>query len=172
MYGSSPGSAGYQPTPPQTSYMPLAPVEEDASTHTQSQGDAAPPMQPTVNGLFYQPLGQDTSAVSQSPYYQGPPGMPQSDSPYMPQSDSPYMPPANGNSYAPPSYAPDINPAPEEPEQPPMEEEMQPKKKAFPDDDEDDLAARAAAIQKAENDRKADEAFRKAAEEDGRSFES
>jgi hypothetical protein len=155
MYGS--------PTPPQASYMPLAPVEEDASIHPQSPAGMAPPMQPAVNGLFYQPSGQDTSAVSQSPYYQGPPG--------MPQSDSPYMPPATGNSYDPPSYAPDINPAPEEPEQS-TEEETKPKKKAFmDDDDEDDLAARSAAIQKAENDRKADEAFRKAAEEDGRSYQ-
>jgi len=163
LYGSSAGT-GYQPTPPQTSYMPLAPVEEDASVHTHSPPDAAPPMQPAVNGLFYQPGGQDSSAVSQSPYYQGPPG--------MPQSDSSYMPAATGNAYDPPSYTPDTNPAPEEPEQRSTGEEAQPKKKAFPndDDDEDDLAARAAAIQKAENDRKADEAFRKAAEEDGMLF--
>jgi hypothetical protein len=43
----------------------------------------------------------------------------------------------------------------------------QPKKRSIMDDDDDDLGARAAAIQKAENDRLAKEAFAKAAEEDG-----
>jgi hypothetical protein len=165
-YGS-PGSTGYQPTPPQASYMPLAPVEEDASIHAHSPADAAAPaMQPPVNGLFYQPAGQDASQASQSPYYQGPPGMPQSDSPFMAQSESPYMPPASGNAYDPPSYTPDFPPS-EEPEQY-TEEEAPPKKKSFMDDDEDDLTARSAALKKAENDRKADEAFRKAAEEDAK----
>lgn len=168
-YGS-PGSTGYQPTPPQASYMPLAPVKEDASIHAHSPADAAAPaMQPPVNGLFYQPSGQDASQASQSPYYQGPPGMPQSDSPFMAQSESAYMPPASGNAYDPPSYTPDF-PSTEEPEQY-TEEEAPPKKKSFMDDDEDDLTARSAALKKAENDRKADEAFRKAAEEDGKSFE-
>lgn len=165
IYGSS-GVVGYQPTPPQSSYMPLAPVEEDASIHTQSPAEAAPPMQPAVNGLFYQPSGQDASSAGQSPFYQGPPGMPQSENPS-------YMPLAASNTYEPPSYAADVNLAPAETEEHAAEEEPQPKKKAFMDDDDDeDLAARAAAIKKAENDRKADEAFRKAAEEDGRTPES
>lgn len=169
IYGS-PGSTGYQPTPPQASYMPLAPVEEDASLHAQSPADATPSMQPPMSGLFYQPSGQDASQDSHSPYYQGPPGMPQSDSPYMAQSESPYMPQGTGNAYDPPSYTPDFPPT-EEPEQY-SEEEAPPKKKSFmDDDDEDDLATRSAALKKAENDRKADEAFRKAAEEDGRSLE-
>ncbi|KAJ5100505.1 hypothetical protein N7456_006557 [Penicillium angulare] len=154
MYGS-PGSVGYQPTPPQSSYVPLAPVREDA---TQSPADVS---QPAVNGLFYQPPGSSDGPASQSPFYQGPPGMPQAES-------SSYMPPAVANSYAPPSYAPDVNIAPEQSEY--QEEEEKPRKKAFMDDDGDeDLAARASALkisQKQENDRKADEAFRKAAEED------
>ncbi|OOQ90276.1 COPII coat assembly protein sec16 [Penicillium brasilianum] len=167
IYGSPGAVSGYQPTPPQTSYMPLAPVEEDLTT--QSPADIVPPTQPaaTVNGLFYQPHGQQeqhhneteqTPAV-QSPYYQGPPGMPQSE-------NSSYMAPLS-NAYAPPSYA---APASEEPDQPTVDEEPQPRqKKSFmDDDDDDDLATRAAAMQKAENDRKADEAFRKAAEEDAK----
>lgn len=171
MYGS-PGAAGYQPTPPQPSYVPLAPVEEDASTHTQSPVDAAPSMQPAVNGLFYQPPVQIPASASQSPYYQGPPDMPQPESSsYMPSSAANnYEPPADGSSYEPPSYAPQVNvdPAPEEREVS-TEQDEKPKKKSFmDDDDDDDLAKRAAAIQKAENDRKADEAFRKAAEEDGK----
>lgn len=98
--------------------------------------------------------------------------MPQSESSgYVPSSAAnAYQPPASGNAYEPPSYAPEahVNPTPEETGDPATQDE-QPKKKAFMDDDDDeDLAKRTAAIQKAENDRKADEAFRKAAEEDGK----
>ncbi|KAJ5657608.1 uncharacterized protein N7484_001257 [Penicillium longicatenatum] len=156
MYGS-PGNVAYQPTPPQQSYVPLAPVKEDA---TQSPADAT---QPPVNGLFYQPPGQENGSDSQSPYYQGPPGMPQAE-------NSGYMPPAAPNSYEPPSYAPVMNLAPEEIE-PQEEEESKPKKSFMDGDDDDDLAARVANLklsQKEENDRKADEAFRKAAEEDAK----
>ncbi|KAJ5669346.1 hypothetical protein N7462_010416 [Penicillium macrosclerotiorum] len=163
VYGS-PGTIGYQPTPPQSSYMPLAPVEEDLTT--QSPAEGAPGSQPALNGLFYQPPAQE-SAVAGSPYYQGPPGMPQSENPPS------YMPPPAAQAYEPPSYAHNMSIAPEQTEEPSaMEEEPQPKKKSFmDDDDDDDLAARAAAIQKSqksENDRKADEAFRKAAEEDAK----
>ncbi|KAJ5889687.1 hypothetical protein N7504_010497 [Penicillium tannophilum] len=156
MYGS-PGNVAYQPTPPQQSYMPLAPVKEDA---TQSPADAT---QPQVNGLFYKPPGQENSSDSQSPYYQGPPGMPQAE-------NSGYMPPAAPDSYEPPSYAPVMNLAPEEID-PQEEEESKPKKSFMDGDDDDDLAARVANLkisQKEENDRKADEAFRKAAEEDAK----
>lgn len=157
MYGS-PGVPGYQPTPPQSSYMPLAPVEETSAT--QSPVEIAPPPQSALNGLFYQPQGQD--AASQSPYYQGPPGMPQSES-------NGYMPPStSSNAYAPPSYTPAMESAPEEPPESVEEEASKPKKSFMEDDDDGDLAAQAAALQKAENDRKADEAFRKAAEEDAK----
>ncbi|KAJ6024231.1 hypothetical protein N7540_005028 [Penicillium herquei] len=156
IYGS-PGTVNYQPTPPQSSYMPLAPVKEDAS---QSPAEMT---QPALNGLFYQPLGQDNGAASQSPFYQGPPGMPQAET-------SGYMPPATTSSYDPPSYAPEMSVPPEQLAD--EEDEPKPKKKAFmDDDDDDDLAARAAALkksQKQENDRQADEAFRKAAEEDAK----
>ncbi|KAJ5936748.1 hypothetical protein N7466_003198 [Penicillium verhagenii] len=158
MYGS-PGNAAYQATPPHPSYMPLAPVKEDS---TQSPADAT---QTPVNGLFYQPPPQDNGSAGQSPYYQGPPGMPQAE-------NSGYMPPAAPNSYEPPSYAPVMSLAPEEidPEQE-QEEAPKPKKSFMDGDDEDDLVARVANLklsQKEENDRKADEAFRKAAEEDAK----
>lgn len=160
-YGS-PGMSSYQPTPPQSSYMPLAPVEEDAS---QSPADSAPPVGGPVNGLFYQPPGQDAALGGYSPFYQGPPGMPRSESP------SSYIPPASGDSYEPSSYnAPVMDIAPDA-EGLSAEDDLQPRKKQFMDDDDDDYASQAASIQKAqkaENDRKADEAFRKAAEEDGR----
>lgn len=154
-YGS-PGASGYQSTPPQTSYVPLAPVEEDLTT--QPPAESGPQMQAPINGLFYQPPGQDPTMSTQSPYYQGPPG--------MPQSDAGYMAPAAGNVYEPPAISTDAA-APEETEEP--SSEALPRKKSFmDDDDDDDLATRAAAIQKAENDRKADDAFKKAAEEDGK----
>jgi hypothetical protein len=53
--------------------------------------------------------------------------------------------------------------------------EEKPKKKAFMDDDDEDITARAAAIQKAENERikhEANESVRKAAEEDGKFYMS
>jgi hypothetical protein len=57
--------------------------------------------------------------------------------------------------------------APEETQDSAEEEAPKPKKSFMDDEDDGDLAAQAAALKKAENDRKADEAFRKAAEEDG-----
>lgn len=165
VYGS-PNAGGYQPTPPQSSYVPLAPVEE-----AMSPTEAPPAAQPMVNGLFYQPPGQAATS-SDSPYYQGPPGMPAG----IPDSESPYAPPVASSSYEPVSYAPvsyepvaagvDMGYVAQEENLPPTAE--QPKKQSIMDDDDDDLATRAAAIQKAENDRKANEAFAKAAEEDAK----
>ncbi|KAJ5972887.1 uncharacterized protein N7479_002805 [Penicillium vulpinum] len=157
-YGS-PNAGGYQPTPPQSSYVPLAPVEE-----AMSPGEAPSAAQPMVNGLFYQPPGQAATS-SESPYYQGPPGMPAG----IPDSESPYAPPVASSSYEPVSHTPvaaSVDDAAQEEDVPPTAE--QPKKKSIMDDDDDDLAARAAALQKAENDRKANEAFAKAAEEDAK----
>ena len=144
---ASPGSVSYQPTPPQSSYAPLAPVKEDAS-----QSPAPELTQPAVNGLFYQPPGQENEAAGQSPFYQGPPGMPQAES-------SGYMPPETSNSYEPPSFTPAVNITPDEEDQDPKPSMV---------DDDDDLTARAEQLKRQENDRKADEAFRKAAEEDGK----
>ncbi|KAJ5854970.1 hypothetical protein N7534_007513 [Penicillium rubens] len=160
MYGS-PNAGGYQQTPPQSSYVPLAPVEE-----AMSPAEAPPAAQPMVNGLFYQPPGQ-VATSSESPYYQGPPGMPAG----VPDSESPYAPPVPSSSYEPVSYEPvaaDVDTGYVAQEQDLPSTEEQPKKKSIMDDDDDDLAARAAAIQKAENDRKANEAFAKAAEEDAK----
>ncbi|CAG8896721.1 unnamed protein product [Penicillium egyptiacum] len=162
MYGS-PNAGGYQQTPPQSSYVPLAPVEEALSP-----AEAPPAAQPMVNGLFYQPPGQAASS-SESPYYDGPLGVPAG----VPDSESPYIPPVPSSSYEPVSYESvaadvDMGYVAQEEDLPPTAE--QPKKKSImdDDDDDDDLAARAAAIQKAENDRKANEAFAKAAEEDAK----
>ncbi|KAJ6150302.1 hypothetical protein N7471_001501 [Penicillium samsonianum] len=159
VYGS-PNVGGYQPTPPQSSYVPLAPVEE-----AMSPAEVPPAAQPMVNGLFYQPPGQAATS-SESPYYQGPPGMPAGMPAGIPDSESPYAPPVASSSYEPVSYEPVTAGA--DMGYVAQEEDLQPKKQSIMDDDDDDLAARAAAIQKAENDRKANEAFAKAAEEDAK----
>lgn len=125
-----------------------------------------------------------------SPYQPSP--LQQQDSPsYLPTPPLEQGTGMNGYSPAPPEepaqetpsygYEPTTSyePAPYQPYQPdePIasiedgEEQNKPKKKSFMDDDEeDDLAARAAALkkqQRAEADKAADEAFRKAAEADG-----
>ncbi|EAW08730.1 COPII coat assembly protein SEC16 [Aspergillus clavatus NRRL 1] len=159
-YGS-PSAAGYQSTPPQTSYMPLAPVEEDSAAYSPPDPQPAP-SQTLDNVSPYQPahyapesFGQpfetnDASATSQ--FEQGG-----------------YMPPSSGGGYEPPFV--EVNPASASDDvEDESNEGAKPKKKSFMDeDDDDDMAARAAAIQKAERarrDREADEAFRKAAEAD------
>ncbi|OKL63109.1 hypothetical protein UA08_01392 [Talaromyces atroroseus] len=157
---SSPTSYPFHSTPPQSSYVPLAPVEEDLPTQPQQPYPAAPQKSALTSGLqasperFGQPLTEQKDEVVEAeiPHYGG----------YEPPSMS---------SYQPPSYEPDFGVATDGPAQEEAEkDEYEPKKKSFMDDeDEDDLAARAEAIQKAEKarrDREADEAVRKAAEAD------
>ncbi|KAK7607852.1 Sec23-binding domain of Sec16-domain-containing protein [Phyllosticta paracitricarpa] len=147
---TSPNPLGspYTPTtvPAFAGYQPLAagPSEENLSTsngHPTSGGDFGPPL---------------TSSQPQANPYEPPSAS------YEPPSTS-YEPPTS--SYEPPSYQP-YEPDPE------PDKDSQPKKKSFMDDDDDDeLERRAAALkaqQKAEADRQADEAFRKAAEADGK----
>ncbi|KAL3458703.1 Sec23-binding domain of Sec16-domain-containing protein [Aspergillus heterothallicus] len=158
---SSP-SVGYQSTPPQTSYMPLAPVDEDMVQQSYPQPTAAP------QGLFahdspYQPPDQsyDTGATV-TPQLGGDVGS------YMaPAASAGYEPPAASTGYEPPSTViSGLDDAAEESE----EEKKKPRKPTMgDDDDEDELAARAEALKKAERvrkDREADEVFRKAAEAD------
>lgn len=120
------------------------------------------PYTPTTSG--FQPLGAPVHEEKQSTSYEPPRnnfGPPLNS--YEPSASS-YEPPTS--SYEPPSYKP-YEPEPEPEEE---QEEEKPKKKSFMDDDDDDeLERRATALkaqQKAEADRQADEAFRKAAEAD------
>ncbi|KAL1620255.1 vesicle coat component [Neofusicoccum ribis] len=120
------------------------------------------PYTPTTSG--FQPLGAPVHEEKQSTSYEPPRnnfGPPLNS--YEPSTSS-YEPPTS--SYEPPSYKP-YEPEPEPEEE---QEEEKPKKKSFMDDDDDDeLERRATALkaqQKAEADRQADEAFRKAAEAD------
>jgi len=106
--------------------------------------------------------GQPTNSFGgPDPLYQSP------ESAYTPPTSSGYEPPTNG--YTP--YEPGA--ISDEPDSP---IETRPKKKTFMDDDEDDIPALRQAPDnrektKAEKDREADEAFRKAAEADGKSFD-
>ena len=149
---------GYQSTPPQTSYMPLAPVREDLPSQPQPQ---PAPIQAAVSESPYQPSMYTPQTYAQPFGNQDPVNEPQSG----------YMPPATGG-YGPPveEYG-----TPFALEEETVEEEK-PKKSMVDDDDDDDdgMAARSVAIQKAERerlDREAQEAFIKAAEEDGKSFQ-
>ncbi|KAF4168392.1 hypothetical protein CNMCM6936_002487 [Aspergillus lentulus] len=162
MYGSPP-VAGYQSTPPQSSYMPLAPVAEDSASGAQQGSfsahslvsDSAPPHRPSMYAP--EPFGQpfDTQGASTTSQ----------------RDQGGYMPPASTGAYEPPSVESNTEPASDDVQDESTEEDK-PKKKSFMDEDDDeDLAARAAAIQKAERarrDREADEAFRKAAEADAK----
>ncbi|ODM20314.1 hypothetical protein SI65_03367 [Aspergillus cristatus] len=146
--------AGYQSTPPQTSYMPLAPVEEDLPSQPQP-----PQPVPAVNGSPYQPSMYTPDTFAQPFADQGAPSQPQ------PESYG-YMPPTTG-------YGPPVDEAPTSAPQCQEEddEEERPKKSMMDDDDDEDLAARSAALAKAERERQdqeANEAFRKAAEEDAK----
>lgn len=154
--------AGYQSTPPQTSYMPLAPVEEDLPSQPQPAPQPVSMQTPAINGSPYQPSMYTPETYSQPFGDQGPTSQPQ-------QDNYGYMPPAS-TGYAPPVEEASPESAPQEQAEEDVEEEK-PKKSFMDDDDEDDIAARAAALAKAERekqDREANEAFRRAAEEDGK----
>ncbi|KAI9828001.1 MAG: hypothetical protein M1819_006844 [Sarea resinae] len=139
----------------QDSYMPTAPLEM-AET---------PP---------YQPSPRQATPLAENPYFSGytPPKASAEAQPLQPTSSTygapsygGYEPPAAETTYEPPSYDPngangDASPV-----------EERPKKKSIMDDDDDDFAAKAAEVlkkDKAQKDREADEAFRKAAEADAK----
>lgn len=150
--------AGYQSTPPQTSYMPLAPVEEDLPSQPevpsgpmQTSSIAGSPYQPSMYTpeTYPQPFGDQTASNQAQPTFG-----------YMP---------AHVDSYGPPIDEVSGTSAPQEEG---YVEEEKPKKSMMDDDeDDDDMAVRAVALQKAEKerqDREAEEAFKKAAEADGK----
>ena len=158
----APRNESYMPTPPsQPEYMPMASDELSSSPYQQNSYQPSPqlepqksqetdqlsPEAPTVNS--YEPPLSEYNASSSS---------------YEPPSADGYEPPTS-NGYEPPSY----NPVVAENVESPVEEK--PRKRSFMDDDEDNgFEARAAALRKAEKERKdreAEEAFRRAAEADG-----
>lgn len=150
--------AGYQSTPPQSSYMPLAPVEEDLSS--QAGASPAPMHAESFTASPYQPQMYTPETYSQ-PFGggQGTPNQTQSGFSYMPPDVGGYGPPVDETGGFSASH-----------EEEDVQEER-PKKSMLDDDDDDDFAARSATIQKAEKERQdqeAAEAFKKAAEQDGK----
>ncbi|MCJ1226736.1 vesicle coat component [Toensbergia leucococca] len=145
----APAAETYLPTPPSPPvYIPVAPPEDISSSlyHDDSYRPTHP-SEPTRQEAYLSPHESESR-------------------PYEPQSSS-YAAPTG---YEPPSIdAPSYNPEIDYKDQSPVQEK--PKKKSFMDDDDDDFTARAAALlkkDKSQNDRDADDAFRKAAEVDGK----
>lgn len=160
---SSPSAAGYQSTPPQSSHMPLAPVEEDMAFQAQPEFPYVPSQGPSVDGMSYNPPVSAPHAFEGSFHDQGPSSVSHG-------GDTGYMPPTTASSYEPPG-AETLSISTPGSKQDPTDEVPYTKKPMVDDEDDDDIAARAAAVQKQEKQRKdqeADEAFRKAAEEDGK----
>ena len=157
-----PRTESYMPTPPsQPEYMPVAPDELSSSLYQQDSYQPSPHLEPEKSQETDQP-GPGAPVINS---YEPPVSeYNASSSSYAPPSADGYEPPTS-NGYEPPSYNADVA----ENVESPVEEK--PKKKSFmDDDDENDFGARAAALQKAEKERKdreAEEAFRRAAEADG-----
>ncbi|KAL4872088.1 Sec23-binding domain of Sec16-domain-containing protein [Aspergillus spectabilis] len=147
---SSP-SVGYQSTPPPTSYMPLAPVEEDMAQQAYPTPTAAPqgffahdsPYQPPVQSSFDQSFDNETTPCPQIDEGGG------------------YMPPVGNTGYEPPSLSNGS-----EVEATEDSEDEKPRKKSFMDEDEDEIAREKA--ERARRDQEADAAFRAAAEADAK----
>ena len=159
----APRNESYMPTPPsQPEYMPVASDGLSSSPYQQSSYQPSPQLEPQVSQEPDLP-GPDAPVINS---YEPPLSeYNASSSSYEPPSTDNYEPPTS-NGYEPPSYNPDVA----ENVESPVEEK--PKKKLFMDDDEDnDFETRAAALRKAEKarkDREAEEAFRRAAEADGK----
>ena len=180
-----PHNESYLPTPPsQPEYIPEAPPDElPTSLYEQELYRPTPPPEPQPSqspyGLYQAAAASQPDHTSSSPRHELPPSIYEPPTPsYLPPASS-YEPPTPGMDsptagYKPPSisayqdssYGLDTqyNKADDETLVP-----EKPKTKSFMDDDDDDFTARAAAIlkqEKAQKDREADDAFRRAAEAD------
>ncbi|THV85361.1 hypothetical protein D6D29_02409 [Aureobasidium pullulans] len=183
-----------EPTPVQDSqssvYTPTAPQESSGFGYEPpSSYEPSPSYDPPSS---YEPQSSYAPTSSYEP-----PSSHETPSSYEPPSDEPQMSDEpQTSSYAPPSYEPPTSYAPPSSYEPPTgssgyepptsnyqpyepepdpeggddQTQAQPKKKNFMDteDDDDEIIRRAAALKKAADDKAADEAFRKAAEEDAK----
>ncbi|KAF1970100.1 hypothetical protein BU23DRAFT_557000 [Bimuria novae-zelandiae CBS 107.79] len=142
-----------------------------------SQSQLSPHLSSLSKSHSYSPLRSEYNAA-ESPYSYQPASAAERSAPsygsFQPPTSGSNNPPMDlsglqspANSYEPPSYQP------YQPNEEPGPESLNPKK-SFMDEDDEDLVARAAALNispsktKSDNDRAADEAFRKAAEEDAK----
>ena len=161
-YGNTGSPYAESPYAPQ----PTTPVTDQAPTNIYSSPQPLNsydgPQQTKSNAPSQPYLSREPSSSYEPPATSGyePPS-----SSYEPPSSIGYEPPTSG--YEPPSYEPaTMNDEPDSPI------DTRPKKKSFMDDDDDDIPVLKAGSAprektKAEKDREADEAFRKAAEADG-----
>jgi hypothetical protein len=174
----APQPSAYEPSPyaPQTPVRELPPSNIFASPQTFAGLDGQ--QQSNLYTAYEPPTGQTQSSSYDAPSNSyGPPTdgyEPFQSNSYDPPASNGYEPPTGGyepptSGYEPPSYEPvSMSDEPDSPV-----ETTLPKKKTFMDDDDDDIPAlrnKPAATEKtkAEKDREADEAFRKAAEADGK----
>lgn len=172
-------SEGYLPTPPSHPEDMSEPPSEELSESLYEQ-EAYRPTPPLASQPMQSPQGQYEAGTGAPAYGQPSQTFAEPPPSYLPPASS-YEPPIHESNYSasgfePPStnayqlssYGYDAyNAAPEV--ESPVEERS--KKKSLMDDDDDDFVARAAAVlkqEKAQKDREADDAFRKAAEADGR----
>ena len=172
-----PRSGSYQPVPSpvsdrqhSASYEPRSASYEPRSYQPSPVSDKPLPPAPYSPPTSYEPQPSYEPFTSS---YEPPSYEPMSaplDPPSASLNDSPsygYEPPSS--SYDPPGYDPETQNG----DASPVQDKPKAKSKSYLDDDEDDdLVAKAAALKKAEKakkDREADEAFRKAAEADGKS---
>lgn len=156
-------SQSYLPTPPsQPEYMPNV-LPEDMSPSSLDNDSYRPTPPPKDQPSQGHRQSVNESQLSSS--HELPSSNYERSFPYEPPATNTYEPPTT-DTYEPPSYNSNVP----EGEESPVEEK--PKKKSFMDDDDDeDFTSRAAAIlkaDKAKKDREAEEAFRRAAEDDAK----
>jgi COPII coat assembly protein SEC16 len=158
-YEPTPSHSNYVPTPSQSSYEPTSSYQPSPSL-AQEPSPYAYQSSPLVQA--HQPTEEVPKVDEEDAFGSRPNDFSSEDGAVDEEGGS-----GGGfqpiSSYEPPSYQP------YEPEPDPEEaDESKPKKKSFMDDDDDsaEMEKRAAALKKAQADREADEAFRKAAEAD------
>jgi hypothetical protein len=169
--------APQHPVPPiHDQYTSLAPHDSPHSAPVSEGNAPSPSYIPTVSSSYEPPSAGTYDAPSSRGYE--PPSSggyePPSSGGYEPPTSGGYEPPSSGG-YEPPSYEPaSMNDDPDSPI------DTRPKKKSFMDDDDEPVPATTddnkaqppkAEKSKAEKDREANEAFRKAAEADGKSIQ-
>jgi hypothetical protein len=184
--GGGAGAISYTPRSSSEQQRPKHAMQSQSAYELRGSLEFSPPRSYTPGGGMYAPQGQSGYASNDgqgSGYLPTPPlDQLQRTNGYPPSTQAPAesfdrRPEPSGYGYEPPTSSYEPGPyQPYQPDEPLLSNEEgqdRPKKKSFMDDDgedEDDLAAKAAALkkaQKAEADRVADEAFRKAAEADG-----
>ncbi|MCJ1470667.1 vesicle coat component [Pseudocyphellaria aurata] len=154
-------TSGYLPTPPsRPEYIPSVPPEDIPPSPLDDDSYRPIPPPKDQNSQGHHPLANESQLSSG---YEPPSSNHNHSTSYEPPATNMYEPPIY-DTYDPPSYNPNV---PDGEGSPTLENHK--KKSLMDDDDDEDFVSRAVAIQKsdkAKKDREAEEAFRRAAEED------